>query len=80
MATHSSFPPGKSHGQRSLADYSPWGCKESDTSEHTHTPQIQCNFPYLQDIRWYCSNKRPPGIELCRPVLPLSESLGLHRS
>ena len=24
------FLPGKSHGQRSLADYSPWGCKESD--------------------------------------------------
>ena len=23
--------PGKSHGQRSVAGYSPWGCKESDT-------------------------------------------------
>ena len=28
------FLPGKSHGQRSLAGYSPWGCKESDTTEH----------------------------------------------
>ena len=28
---------GKSHGQRSLAGYSPWGHKESDTTEHTHT-------------------------------------------
>ena len=27
------FLPGKSHGQRSLAGYSPWGHKESDTSE-----------------------------------------------
>ena len=27
------FLPGKSHGQRSLAGYSPCGCKESDTSE-----------------------------------------------
>ena len=27
------FLPGKSHGQRSLAGYSPWGCKESDTIE-----------------------------------------------
>ena len=26
------FLPGKSHGQRSLAGYSPWGCKESDTT------------------------------------------------
>ena len=25
--------PGEFHGQRSLASYSPWGCKESDTTE-----------------------------------------------
>ena len=33
------FLSGESHGQRSLAGYSPWGCKESDTAEvteHTH--------------------------------------------
>jgi len=29
------FLPGESHGQRSLEDYSPWGCKESDTTEET---------------------------------------------
>ena len=27
------FLPGESHGQRSLAGYSPWGRKESDTAE-----------------------------------------------
>ena len=27
--------PGESHGQRSLAGYSPWGLKESDTPEGT---------------------------------------------
>ena len=27
--------PGESHGQRSLAGYSPQGCKESDTAEMT---------------------------------------------
>ena len=27
------FLPGESHGQKSLAGYSPWGCKESDTIE-----------------------------------------------
>ena len=32
IATHSSILPGKSHRQRSLAVYSPWGHKESDTS------------------------------------------------
>ena len=35
--THSIFLPGESHGERSLADYSPWSCKESDMTEHTHT-------------------------------------------
>ena len=29
--------PGESHGQRGLVGYSPWGHKESDTTEHTHT-------------------------------------------
>ena len=34
------FLPGEPHGQRSLADYSPQGCKESDTTEELsmHTP------------------------------------------
>ena len=29
------FLPEKPHGQRSLAGYSPWGCKESDMTEAT---------------------------------------------
>ena len=35
------FLPGKSQGQRSLVDHSPWGRKESDTTEHAraHTHQ-----------------------------------------
>ena len=31
------FLPGNSHGQRSLAGYSPWGHNESDMTEHPHT-------------------------------------------
>ena len=27
------FLPGEFHGQKSLMGYSPWGCKESDTTE-----------------------------------------------
>ena len=34
------FLPGKSHGQRSLAGYSPEGHKESDTIEHTFTQPL----------------------------------------
>ena len=33
------FFPGESHGQRSLESYSPWGCKELDTSEVTEHAQ-----------------------------------------
>ena len=31
------FLPGKSHGQRSLVGYSPWGYKNSDMTEHTES-------------------------------------------
>ena len=31
------FLPGKPHRQVSLAGYSPWGRKESDTTEHSQT-------------------------------------------
>ena len=31
------FLPGEFHGQKSLAGCSPWGRRESDTTEHTHT-------------------------------------------
>ena len=35
------FLPGEFHGQKSLAIYSPWGCKESDTTQRlTHTLSI----------------------------------------
>ena len=34
------FLPGKFHGQRGLVGYSPWGCEEPDTNEHSqHTAQ-----------------------------------------
>ena len=33
MATTPVFLPGEFHGQRSLVGYSPWGRKESDTTE-----------------------------------------------
>ena len=36
MATHSRILDEKSYGQRSLADYSPWDCKESDMTEWEH--------------------------------------------
>ena len=40
------FLPGKSHGQKSLAGYSPWGRKESDTTERLHFPFTLLNRDY----------------------------------
>ena len=36
IATHFSILAGKSHGQRSLVSYSPWGHKELGTTERQH--------------------------------------------
>ena len=44
MATHSSIRTWRSHGQRSLAGYSPWGHKESDTTERLTYTQA---FAYI---------------------------------
>ena len=41
MATHSSILPGKSHGQRSLAGYSPWSCR---LRHNLVTEHQQCIF------------------------------------
>ena len=44
------FLPGNSPGQRRLVGYSPWACKESDMTEHTHThtflpPFLEAHIP-----------------------------------
>ena len=44
------FLPGKSHGQRSLAGYSPWGCKELDMTE-----QLTLSLPYIKGCIPYTS-------------------------
>ena len=60
MATHSSVPAWRPHGQRSLEGYSPWGCKESDTTEQlsprpsTHT---RLNHLAIQKILHNIINK-----------------------
>ena len=42
------FLPGESHGQKSLAGYSPWGCKESDMTEVTaHTKATEHSFLFF---------------------------------
>ena len=50
MVTHSSI-----HGQRSLAGYSPWGHKESDTPENAHARLDLCTVSNYQSS---ADNKR----------------------
>ena len=56
------FLPGKCHGQRSLAGYSPWGCKESDMtyqlSIHTY---IRENSAETSRRGYNSGNCRNPG-------------------
>ena len=40
------FLPAKSHGQRSLAGYSPWGRKELDMTEYAQTHMDEFQMPY----------------------------------
>ena len=55
MATTPVFLPGKSHGQRNLVGYSPWGHR--DTTEHTHThtheEYIVAELKKIKDVSLY---------------------------
>ena len=65
------FVPGESHGQRSLVGYSPWGCKESDTTEqltHTHT-----HTHTTQPAGWCPETAKSLPNKLC--VLPTADCL-----
>ena len=44
------FSPGKSHGQRSLAGFSPWGNKESDMTRQLNTHEGTFTYKNLSQI------------------------------
>ena len=50
MATQSSILVREFHGQRSLACYSPWGRKESDTTEQLTTSIYMYIYIYMDHI------------------------------
>ena len=57
------FLPGKFHGQKSLASYSPWGRKKLNITEqlntHTHTHTHSCARWYLGRTRWRVTGHFP---------------------
>ena len=58
------FLPEKLHGQRSLVAYSPWGCKESDTTEQLSTQHMHSLTCIGHKTSW--TNLLPPGFVLPR--------------
>jgi len=48
--------PGKSHGQRSLIGYSPWGRKESDRTQRLHFHFLFCRYLIVVLICIYLMN------------------------
>ena len=68
--------PGEPHGGRSLVGYSPWGHKESDTTErlhftsHTHTPiyPSSYSFPFWFITEYWISMCYTVG-PFCLPIL-----------
>ena len=63
------FLPGKSHAQRSVVGYSPWGCKESDATERLtlslYSPKVYLeNIYYLSEIQLYLDS---PYFHLLNP-------------
>ena len=78
MATFSIFLPGEFHGQRSPVGYSPWGCRESDTTKwltlsfsSMSSPSTQCNSPSEQCwSELWVQNKESPGRHRINKILP----------
>ena len=58
------FLPGKSHGQRSLAGYTPWGCKELDTTGATNTFTALWNHLHSTKMsHFYVCSQETPNFE-----------------
>ena len=67
MATHSSILPWRVRGQRSLAGPSPWGCRESDTTEQL-TLSLHL-FLKMQQERCLGSKCILPSFRICSHFL-----------
>ena len=75
--------PGKSHGWRSVVGYSPWGCKELDTTEQLHflyhlshkeSPRmgvVVCYYCYNKLTQTCCLKTIKMCYLFCRPEISL---------
>ena len=65
------FVPGKSHGQRSLVGYSPWGLKESDTPDPltNKAPPERLWSLYFSATGLHCMRRKVGRRQSCRLAL-----------
>ena len=61
IAIHSSILPGKSRGQRSLVDCSPWDCIESDMTENAHNKMKQVMPKCLMVVTMFLPSQNEEG-------------------
>ena len=73
MTTTPVFLPGKSHGQKSLAGYSPRGHKDSDTAERAHTHVNICLGGLCKERCVHGLVSTPPGPKREERLLPAFE-------
>ena len=70
------FLPGEPHGQRNLAGFSPWGHKESDTTERL-TLHYTCGTNGKEPI-CQCRRHKRCGFNPWISKIPLEEGLAIH--
>ena len=73
------FLPGESHDQRSLAVYSLWGPKESDTTEHTFFQDIHSGLPSTSVAKESAWNAGDLGLILGQKE-PLEKEMATYSS
>ena len=71
------FLPGKFHGQRSLAGYSPWGHKELDTTEYTCTHSAHTKSTSAQTWNNTCTRLVIVALFLMVKILEMSQILSI---
>ena len=77
------FLPGKSHGQRNLADGSPWDCKESDTTELVPVPGESGPDTFTRPVRHLLraisANLMNYSGPMCSPSRGILEASPFHK-
>ena len=70
--------PGESHGRKSMVGYSPWGRKESDTTERLHFTSLEKDFTQSSLQTSWCRDTNLDQVSIHGP--PMVEGSGSCRT